>query len=242
MQDTETGFYYLQSRYYDPKICRFINADDFASTGQGILGYNMFAYCGNNPVMGYDPTGHWDWGGVVAGVAILAVGTAAFALTLASAGTLAPTIALAVSSLGTIASAATITTGVVVTTGAATDGTIVSDFTYCVGGDRKGISIVTDFKNDTCEIYAHPGAGTSDAMGISYSTGHVYGYEGLGDYSGDFVEGGASVGGYSLSYSQDPGKNINTGCRAVCFGFSTPGSFSMGLSYDYFISVEYFIF
>ena len=34
-QDSETGFYYLQSRYYDPAICRFINADSYASTGQG---------------------------------------------------------------------------------------------------------------------------------------------------------------------------------------------------------------
>ena len=57
MYDTESGFYYLQSRYYDPKICRFINADDFASTGQGILGHNMFAYCGNNPVIFEDSSG-----------------------------------------------------------------------------------------------------------------------------------------------------------------------------------------
>ena len=55
--DTETGFYYLQSRYYDPGTGRFINADSFASTGQGFLGYNMFAYCGNNPVVTYDPDG-----------------------------------------------------------------------------------------------------------------------------------------------------------------------------------------
>ena len=48
--DNETGFYYLQSRYYDPAICRFINADEYASTGQGFTGYNMFAYCLNNPI------------------------------------------------------------------------------------------------------------------------------------------------------------------------------------------------
>ena len=42
--------YYLQSRYYDPEIGRFINADAFVSTGQGILGNNMFTYCGNNPI------------------------------------------------------------------------------------------------------------------------------------------------------------------------------------------------
>ena len=48
--DTETGLYYLKSRYYDPEICRFVNADGLASTGQGFLGANMFAYCLNNPV------------------------------------------------------------------------------------------------------------------------------------------------------------------------------------------------
>ena len=55
--DQETGLYYLQSRYYDPQTGRFINADVYVSTGQGVLGYNMFAYCLNNPVNGCDPTG-----------------------------------------------------------------------------------------------------------------------------------------------------------------------------------------
>ncbi|MBQ7171520.1 MAG: hypothetical protein IJR89_04505 [Clostridia bacterium] len=55
--DTESGFYYLRSRYYDPEICRFINPDAYVSTGQGVLGCNMFAYCGNDPVNKYDPFG-----------------------------------------------------------------------------------------------------------------------------------------------------------------------------------------
>ena len=55
--DSETQFYYLQSRYYDPEIGRFLNADVYASTGQGVLGNNMFAYCGNNPVNYLDPAG-----------------------------------------------------------------------------------------------------------------------------------------------------------------------------------------
>ena len=42
--------YYLQSRYYDPAVGRFINADSYASTGQGIIGHNMYTYCGNNPI------------------------------------------------------------------------------------------------------------------------------------------------------------------------------------------------
>ena len=56
--DYDLGLYYLQSRYYDSNTCRFINADSYVSTGQGILGYNMFAYCGNNPVMYRDDTGN----------------------------------------------------------------------------------------------------------------------------------------------------------------------------------------
>ena len=55
--DTETELYYLQSRYYDPELGRFINADAFVSTGQGLLGNNMFAYCLNNPVLFSDANG-----------------------------------------------------------------------------------------------------------------------------------------------------------------------------------------
>ncbi len=54
--DTETGVYYLQSRYYNPRWGRFINADGLIGTG-GLIGYNMFTYCNNNPVMLCDCTG-----------------------------------------------------------------------------------------------------------------------------------------------------------------------------------------
>ena len=57
MHDTETTLYYLQSRYYDPELGRFINADAFASTGHGLLGNNMFAYCNNSPLVFADDTG-----------------------------------------------------------------------------------------------------------------------------------------------------------------------------------------
>ena len=55
--DKDLGMYYLASRYYDAKICRFISPDSYISTGQGILGNNMYAYCGNNPVNRSDPSG-----------------------------------------------------------------------------------------------------------------------------------------------------------------------------------------
>ena len=58
--DLETQLYHLWSRYYDPQTGRFINADALASTGQGALGYNMFAYCRNNPVTRRDTSGTDD--------------------------------------------------------------------------------------------------------------------------------------------------------------------------------------
>ena len=56
--DTETEYYYLRSRYYNPEVGRFLNADALVSTGQGFEGNNMFAYCGNNPVRYSDKAGY----------------------------------------------------------------------------------------------------------------------------------------------------------------------------------------
>ena len=70
--DAETEFYYLNTRYYDPYVCRFINADAFVYTGQGIIGNNMFAYCLNNPVNYEDSDGE-----MAAAVGALAWGAAA---------------------------------------------------------------------------------------------------------------------------------------------------------------------
>ena len=60
--DEETKFYYLQSRYYDPNVCRFINADEFNilyNAVGNVLGANVFIYCMNNPVMHVDYSGHY---------------------------------------------------------------------------------------------------------------------------------------------------------------------------------------
>ena len=56
--DFETGLYYLNSRYYDPEIGRFINADDISYANANLLnGLNLYAYCGNNPVNNVDENG-----------------------------------------------------------------------------------------------------------------------------------------------------------------------------------------
>ena len=74
--DTETGLYYLNSRYYDPSIGRFINADDISYIQPtDINGLNLFAYCGNNPVMYVDSVGtspKW-WQAILIGIGIIAV-------------------------------------------------------------------------------------------------------------------------------------------------------------------------
>ena len=57
--DNETGYYYLQSRYYDPDLGRFISADDFNYLNtNNKLSINAYIYCNNNPTSKYDSDGH----------------------------------------------------------------------------------------------------------------------------------------------------------------------------------------
>ena len=87
--DTETGLYYLNSRYYNPTWGRFINTDsEMAGIGGDTQGYNLFAYCQNNPVNMSDHDGNWPkWATkLVAAAAIVAVVTVVAAVTVATAG------------------------------------------------------------------------------------------------------------------------------------------------------------
>jgi len=68
--DTETGLYYVSSRYYDPEIGRFLNSDDpmFLGATGNIASYNLFAYCENNPVNYKDPSGYGPFGTIIGGI------------------------------------------------------------------------------------------------------------------------------------------------------------------------------
>ena len=72
--DNETGLYYLSSRYYNPVLRRFINADNNIS-GQGYNGNNLFVYCGNNPIVRFDDGGE-SWYPLVIGIAGAVIGAA----------------------------------------------------------------------------------------------------------------------------------------------------------------------
>ena len=129
--DTETGFYYLQSRYYDPEIGRFINADgEISGVGGDIRGYNLFSYCFNNPVNMSDSTGSWPkLSKIFAVVAIAAVAVAAVAITVATCGAAAPALAAVgggIISAGAAATATTVATGALITAGVAATAAIVT--------------------------------------------------------------------------------------------------------------------
>ncbi len=69
--DTETELYYLQTRYYDPELGRFISQDSIEyAAPETINGLNLYAYCANNPVMNIDPTGR----SLIAIIILLAIG------------------------------------------------------------------------------------------------------------------------------------------------------------------------
>ena len=98
--DEETSLYYLESRYYDPITGRFITIDDISYIDpETINGLNLYAYCGNNPVMRIDENGNawWHW---IVGVLIV---VASVALSVVTAGIAAPiTAALGSGLLGAI--------------------------------------------------------------------------------------------------------------------------------------------
>ena len=94
---------YVFSRYYDPEVGRWINADDTDYLGADVspLSYNLFAYCLNNPVNRFDDSGNWslpNWAKVVVGAAATVT---AVAITVATGGAAAPVlIGVAASTIG----------------------------------------------------------------------------------------------------------------------------------------------
>ncbi len=111
--DSESGLYYLNSRYYDAETGRFISADGQLNPREGTTGYNLFQYCGDNPVNRIDPTGeawwHWALGAaVVVACAVATVATCGGFVAAATAVGMVATGVAATTTASTIAAAALI--------------------------------------------------------------------------------------------------------------------------------------
>ena len=225
--DSETGLYYQNSRYYDPEIKRFINADDpaYIGVGRSFVGFSLFAYCGNNPVTGYDPTGHWDWGGILVGLSIIA----SVAITVATCGIASP--------LAAVFAGAAVTTGVVTTYAAATDSTMVIDVSYSYQitpntYGKGGASLVIDFEEDEMNVYAHGGGGRGISSGMSYAVGLVGNYEEAKDYSEYFVDIGVGMN-IGIDHGWDPRVPYDVATNSISVTFSSGFSFNAGIDYYY---------
>lgn len=133
MYDEETGLYYLQSRYYNPLMCRFISPDYILATAGGIPDKSAYAYCQNNPICAIDADGEWsNWltglmTVVAAAVTIVAVVAAAPAAACAatvslivagvSSTTAATLAAVGTAAVATVAISASVDAAVTATTG-----------------------------------------------------------------------------------------------------------------------------
>ena len=85
--DTETGLYYLQTRYYDPETGRFITIDDISYLAPDTInGLNLYAYCNNNPVMNVDPEGNKWWHWLAGALAVIGAALVIGAITVLTAG------------------------------------------------------------------------------------------------------------------------------------------------------------
>ncbi len=80
--DKDLDLYYLNARYYDGRTGRFISPDapSYLGANGDLNGYNLYAYCSNNPVMGYDPYGTFNFSKFASGVGLIALGVSSIAI------------------------------------------------------------------------------------------------------------------------------------------------------------------
>jgi hypothetical protein len=215
---------------------RFISSDALASTGQGILGNNMFAYCNNNPVMGYDPTGYANGWGVFTGILLLAAGVSCI---VASAGAATPVGTALMIQAGTLLGV----TGVVTTGCAVEESVMVMDVSVSdpLSSEKKGMSLVIDFEDSSFDLYGHYGySASTGGSPVTYSVGTVNNYENSGDYGDNFVNAGGSVGWFGVDYCRSPDLDPAS-CSAKSFTFGIPCTKGSGAyaGADFFYQIGY---
>ena len=212
--DVETQLYWVSSRYYSPELCRWISPDNIDYLDpKSINGLNLYAYCGNNPINKYDPSGHF----AISTLVLIIVGAAV------------------------LTTAGVITYGAVTDTPVVLDFSVSAGMGAGVGR-KAGISIVLDFKNDSFGFYPHYGyyyGAKYNTFGFSYSVGLISNYENEGDYAGPFVDfSGGFYGGIDHCY--DPRYPYDNTVRAssVTFG-NNIGAYYGYDYYDYWGSISF---
>ncbi len=177
--DTETGLYYLQTRYYDPELGRFISQDSIEYADyESVNGLNLYAYCGNNPVMYVDPSGmkaKWyeiwkkDWwvqaGKVVGGIVLAAVGVAITSSTLLPAMA-SPLFAVAAEFGLTLSLYGAALVGSVFNSAIESDMSAIGWNPYNTNADNTAKAQVMSFYKGVPVIRANIGSGRSGSFGI----------------------------------------------------------------------------
>lgn len=176
--DQESGMYYCKSRYYVPDWCRWLNADNFNYLEfDNLNNCNAFAYCENDPVLGYDPNGTWSWTKFWKGVGRIATGVGAIvagAMVIASGVALVPML---------IVATITITAGVLTTVNgtadiveATTDYNFVRDTIF--QGDDKNYNIYARITESVAAIGSMICGGW-----LKYNSPRIKAYKSLGNYN-----------------------------------------------------------
>ena len=176
--DQESGMYYCKSRYYVPDWCRWLNADNFNYLEfDNLNNCNAFAYCENDPVLGYDPNGTWSWTKFWKGVGRIATGVGAIvagAMVIASGVALVPML---------IVATITITAGVLTTVNgtadiveAATDYNFVRDTIFQC--DNKNYNIYARITESVAAIGSMICGGW-----LKYNSPRIKAYKSLGNYN-----------------------------------------------------------
>ena len=166
--DVETQLYWVSSRYYSPELCRWISPDSIEYLDpESINGLNLYAYCGNDPVNRFDPTGHdWEWSTFWSGLWMVGTAITAIALSVTTFGAGIP---LAMSIIAGVTLGAGVLTGI---NGVATMIEAGTKYNFVRDGVFNGLG----WSDSAYNVYAGVTEGVamvgSMILGFYHATGH----------------------------------------------------------------------